>query len=64
MAIGCVHVQPDCAGALYNSEDIASLAALAKRRAKQRASGLVVIDAVESDALMNRRNEMAPMSVG
>ncbi|CAH2942104.1 MAG: EAL domain protein [uncultured Paraburkholderia sp.] len=41
MAIGCVRVEPDSAdgASLYNSEEIASLAALAKRRAKLEASG-------------------------
>ncbi|MFP4901085.1 diguanylate cyclase domain-containing protein, partial [Paraburkholderia sp. BR14261] len=43
MAIGCVHVAPG-EGAQHSSDAIASLAALAKRRAKQEASGLVVID--------------------
>jgi len=63
MAIGCVHVQSDCAGTLYSSEDIASVAALAKRRAKQRASGLAVIDACESEATMNLRTDATPASV-
>ncbi len=45
MAIGCVHVQPGGADASYTSEDIASVAALAKRRAKHEPIGLVLVDA-------------------
>lgn len=52
MAIGCVRVEPDDGSALYSSEEIASVAALAKRRAKQDASGFVLIDAQESAALL------------
>ncbi|QBR02339.1 EAL domain-containing protein [Paraburkholderia pallida] len=51
MAIGCVHIAPG-RGAQHGSEAIASLAALAKRRAKQEASGLVVIDGGDSAALL------------
>ncbi|QGZ60385.1 EAL domain-containing protein [Paraburkholderia acidisoli] len=46
MAIGCVRVAPGD-GARHSSDAIASLAALAKRRAKQEASGLFVIEANE-----------------
>ncbi|WP_206954943.1 EAL domain-containing protein [Trinickia acidisoli] len=45
MAIGCVRVTPGERGALpYGSEEIASVAALAKHRAKQQADGFFVID--------------------
>lgn len=53
MAIGCVRVAPAADGAArYGSEDIASVAALAKHRAKQDASGLFVIDLDEGAAPM------------
>ena len=52
MAIGCVRVASVGGLSLYNSEQIASVAALAKRRAKQAASGFVLIDAEESVALL------------
>ncbi len=45
MAIGCVRVEPDGGPALYSSEEIASVAALAKRRAKREPSGFMLIDA-------------------
>ncbi|WP_321934393.1 phosphodiesterase [Paraburkholderia sp. J8-2] len=51
MAIGCVRVAPG-EGAQHSSDAIASLAALAKRRAKQEASGLVVIDGSTSADLL------------
>lgn len=51
MAIGCVHIAPGHA-AQYGSEAIASLAAVAKRRAKQDARGLVVIDGGSSTTLL------------
>jgi GGDEF domain-containing protein len=54
MAIGCVRVEPPEGSALYGSEEIASMAALAKRRAKQDASGFVLIDAEESAVLSSR----------
>ncbi|MEC5408774.1 phosphodiesterase [Paraburkholderia sp. MPAMCS5] len=59
MAIGCVHVAPRPASgpALYNSEEIATVAALAKRRAKLEPSGFVVIDAEESVALLRGQSE-------
>ncbi len=56
MAIGCVQVAPG-QGARHNSEQIASLAALAKRRAKQEASGLMVIDGNNSAALLPAHGE-------
>jgi len=56
MAIGCVHVQPNAGGATYSSEDIASVAALAKRRAKSEASGLVLVGFEESRALLQGRS--------
>ncbi|MFP6557201.1 EAL domain-containing protein [Paraburkholderia sp. B3] len=58
MAIGCVQVAPG-RGAQHNSERIASLAALAKRRAKQEASGLVVIDADKTATLLPEHGERA-----
>jgi EAL domain-containing protein (putative c-di-GMP-specific phosphodiesterase class I)/GGDEF domain-containing protein len=60
MAIGCVRVEPADAASLYGSEQIASVAALAKRRAKQETSGFALIDAVESAALLRRQAEAAP----
>nr|WP_245964740.1 phosphodiesterase [Trinickia dinghuensis] len=45
MAIGCVRVTPrERGGVHYGSEEIASVAALAKHRAKQQADGFFVID--------------------
>lgn len=58
MAIGCVQVAPGH-GAQHNSERIASLAALAKRRAKQEASGLVVIDVDKTATLLPEHGERA-----
>ncbi|MGF6753067.1 EAL domain-containing protein [Paraburkholderia sp. GAS42] len=55
MAIGGVRVKPDSDVALYTSEEIASVAALAKRRAKQEPSGFVLIDSDESEALLRGR---------
>nr|WP_322043968.1 phosphodiesterase [Paraburkholderia sp. J67] len=55
MAIGCVQIAAGHNtqhGAQHGSEAIASLAALAKRRAKQEATGLVVIDGSDSAALL------------
>ncbi|HEX7683796.1 MAG TPA: phosphodiesterase [Trinickia sp.] len=53
MAIGGVRVQSASHGATrYGSEDIASVAALAKHRAKQDPCGLYVIDVDEGAALM------------
>ncbi|MFC7632132.1 EAL domain-containing protein [Paraburkholderia humisilvae] len=57
MAIGCVHVRPNSDRAPRTSEDIASIAALAKRRAKHESTGLVLIDAQESETLMQGRAE-------
>ncbi|MCG5077350.1 EAL domain-containing protein [Paraburkholderia tagetis] len=56
MAIGCVHIAPGH-GAQHGSgsEAIASLAAIAKRRAKQDPSGLVVIDSGNGPALLPTR---------
>jgi len=45
MAIGCVAIGPGRSAAHRGSDTIASLAALAKRRAKHAPSGLVLIDA-------------------
>jgi EAL domain-containing protein (putative c-di-GMP-specific phosphodiesterase class I)/GGDEF domain-containing protein len=61
MAIGCVRVEPHGGPALYSSEEIASVAALAKRRAKQDATGFVLIDAEESAALL-RGHAQAPQA--
>ncbi|SFU25892.1 diguanylate cyclase (GGDEF) domain-containing protein [Paraburkholderia aspalathi] len=52
MAIGCVHVESDSGLTLYSSEEIASVAAVAKRRAKGDPLGFVVIDADESATLV------------
>ncbi|CAB3796850.1 hypothetical protein LMG28614_04454 [Paraburkholderia ultramafica] len=60
MAIGCVRVEPAGGASLYNSEQIASVAALAKRRAKHETSGFVLIDADESAALLRGQAEAAP----
>ena len=57
MAIGCVHVESDGGPTLYSSEEIASVAALAKRRAKQDVSGFVLIEADESAALLKGHAE-------
>ncbi|MFM0722247.1 phosphodiesterase [Paraburkholderia strydomiana] len=57
MAIGCVRVEPAAGASLYTSEQIASVAALAKRRAKLETSGFVLIDADESAALLRRQAE-------
>lgn len=51
MAIGCVYVAPG-SGGRHTSEAIASLAAIAKGRAKQDPSGLVVIDGNDSASLL------------
>ncbi|MBP0588745.1 phosphodiesterase [Paraburkholderia sp. LEh10] len=59
MAIGCVQVQPQAGGPMYSSEDIASVAALAKRRAKSEASGLVLVEFEESQALLQGRTAAA-----
>lgn len=54
MAMGCVRVTADAQGGLqYGSEGIASVAALAKHRAKQEASGLFVIDLDEGAAQLH-----------
>ncbi len=58
MAIGCVGVQPSEDATRYGSEEIASVAALAKQRAKQDASGLFVIDIEEGAALINLRESV------
>jgi GGDEF domain-containing protein len=52
MAIGCVHIESHVGPTLYSSEEVASVAALAKRRAKQDPGGFVLIEADESDALL------------
>ncbi|MGF6769451.1 EAL domain-containing protein (putative c-di-GMP-specific phosphodiesterase class I)/GGDEF domain-containing protein [Paraburkholderia sp. GAS199] len=61
MAIGCVRVEPDGGPSLYSSEEIASVAALAKRRAKHETSGFVLIDADESVALLRGQTEAADL---
>jgi EAL domain-containing protein (putative c-di-GMP-specific phosphodiesterase class I)/GGDEF domain-containing protein len=62
MAIGCVRVESDGGPSLYSSEEIASVAALAKRRAKHEASGFVLIEADESVALLRGQADVAAMS--
>src|SRR5579864_1517759 len=57
MAIGCVRVESDGGPSFYSSEEIASVAALAKRRAKHETSGFVLIDADESVALLRGQAE-------
>ncbi|MFM0284380.1 phosphodiesterase [Paraburkholderia sediminicola] len=61
MAIGCVRVESDGGPSFYSSEEIASVAALAKRRAKHETSGFVLIDADESVALLRGQADMVPM---
>ncbi|MFM0042104.1 EAL domain-containing protein [Paraburkholderia sediminicola] len=61
MAIGCVRVESDGGPSLYSSEEIASVAALAKRRAKHETSGFVLIDADESVALLRGQADVAAM---
>ncbi|RKF40560.1 phosphodiesterase [Paraburkholderia fungorum] len=61
MAIGCVRVESDGGPSAYSSEEIASVAALAKRRAKHETSGFVLIDADESVALLRGQAEVAAM---
>lgn len=55
MAIGCVQVRPHVDDTVYSSEDIASVAALAKRRAKSEPSGLVTVEFEESQMLLQGR---------
>jgi EAL domain-containing protein (putative c-di-GMP-specific phosphodiesterase class I)/GGDEF domain-containing protein len=62
MAIGCVRVESDGGPSFYSSEEIASVAALAKRRAKHEASGFVLIEADESEALLRGQADVASMS--
>jgi EAL domain-containing protein (putative c-di-GMP-specific phosphodiesterase class I)/GGDEF domain-containing protein len=57
MAIGCVRVEPEGGPAVYSSEEIASVAAVAKRRAKQDETGFVLIDAEESVRLLRGQAE-------
>lgn len=63
MAIGCVRVGPAGGPSLYSSEEIASIAALAKRRAKHETSGFVLIDADESVALLRGHAETADVEL-
>ncbi|CAE6831865.1 EAL domain-containing protein [Paraburkholderia haematera] len=63
MAIGCVRVESDGGPSFYSSEEIASVAALAKRRAKHETSGFVLIDADESVALLRGQADVAVMPV-
>jgi EAL domain-containing protein (putative c-di-GMP-specific phosphodiesterase class I)/GGDEF domain-containing protein len=53
MAIGCVRVESNGGPSLFSSEEIASVAAFAKRRAKQETSGFALIDAGERSALLS-----------
>jgi EAL domain-containing protein (putative c-di-GMP-specific phosphodiesterase class I)/GGDEF domain-containing protein len=59
MAIGCVRVKSAGGPSPYSSEEIASVAALAKRRAKHEASGFVLIDADENVALLREQADVA-----
>jgi hypothetical protein len=61
MAIGCVRVRPNAGEQrrLHSSETIASAAALAKRRAKQEATGFFVVDVDEVESL-TQMNTAAP----
>jgi EAL domain-containing protein (putative c-di-GMP-specific phosphodiesterase class I)/GGDEF domain-containing protein len=62
MAIGCVRVESAGGPSLYSSEEIASVAALAKRRAKHETSGFVLIDADESVALLRGQSDAAAVA--
>ena len=64
MAIGGVRVNPRKDAAHYTSEEIASVAALAKRQAKQDATGFVVIDEDDTDALLRGRIDPAGVLIG
>ncbi len=61
MAIGCVRVESDGGPSFYSSEEIASVAALAKRRAKHETSGFVLIDADENVALLRGQADVVAM---
>jgi EAL domain-containing protein (putative c-di-GMP-specific phosphodiesterase class I)/GGDEF domain-containing protein len=63
MAIGCVRVTSDGGQSLYSSEEIASVAALAKRRAKHETSGFVLIDADESVALLRGQADVVQAAI-
>jgi GGDEF domain-containing protein len=58
IAIGCVHVGSTGGLLLHTSEEIASVAALAKRRAKQQTSGFILIDAREAEILPRGRSKI------
>ncbi|MCP2091837.1 UNVERIFIED_ORG: EAL domain-containing protein (putative c-di-GMP-specific phosphodiesterase class I)/GGDEF domain-containing protein [Paraburkholderia sediminicola] len=59
MAIGCLHVEPVRGQAPYTSEEIASVAAVAKQRAKQDVSGFVLLKADESvELLRGKRTQL------
>ncbi|MDE1181533.1 EAL domain-containing protein [Paraburkholderia sp.] len=62
MAIGCVRVQPDGGPPTHTSEEIASVAAIAKRRAKQEASGFALIDVDESDRLLRGHTDASHLA--
>ena len=58
MAIGAVGVPAGAHGAMrYGSDEIASVAALAKRRAKQQPGGLAVVDLDAGRAALRERGE-------
>ncbi|HTI17132.1 MAG TPA: phosphodiesterase [Trinickia sp.] len=60
MAIGCVRVYHDFEHSMrYGSEEIASVAALAKHRAKHEASGLFLIDVQEGAAQLHMHENSA-----
>jgi hypothetical protein len=56
-------VNPKNDTARYTSEGIASVAALAKRRAKQDPSGFALIGESESDALLRGRIDAADVLI-
>ncbi|HEV3105557.1 MAG TPA: diguanylate cyclase, partial [Trinickia sp.] len=60
MAIGCVRVTTDAnSHGRYGSEEIASVAALAKHRAKQEANGFFLIDFDDGAALLHKNESAA-----
>ncbi|MBR8300646.1 EAL domain-containing protein [Burkholderia dolosa] len=65
MAIGAVGVPAGAHRAMrYGSDEIASVAALAKRRAKQQPDGLALVDLDAGRAALRDRGETPPASIG
>ncbi|RQZ08567.1 phosphodiesterase [Burkholderia sp. Bp9031] len=65
MAIGAVGVPAGANGAMrYGSDEIASVAALAKRRAKQQPGGLAVVDLDAGRAALRERGEPPHAAAG